>query len=73
MNKENKVFLADMRDSLQKQLHYGNPQAAFNDLLYGWCRSEKRTNEFLYQLRKKGWMSRIMAKRFEAYCGYKMT
>jgi hypothetical protein len=72
MVNSNKVQLEDMKKNLQAQLHYKNPDYAFDILLYGWAKKTKRAANWLSLIKKRGWVSLNMALEIQHYCGYKI-
>ena len=73
MNQNNRVFLSDMKARLQERMHYENPDAAFDALLYGWAKKFHHGTQWLSMVKKRNWVFVTFAEQFEAYCGYKIT
>ena len=67
--KPNKIALSELLDNLQKIEQYDNPQKAFNTILYGWrVTRRKQTTEWLHELRKRNFISTLLAEDFARYC-----
>ena len=63
-----KVSLRDMLSRLQEIENYGNPEYAFNALLYGWRVRRGYTTEWLCSVRKKDLIQVMLAEDFARYC-----
>lgn len=73
MKKEERISMSELQGSLQKQLHYDDPDFAFEVLLYGWCKKRHHSTNWLSDVKKRGWMSMELAREFAAYCGYELV
>lgn len=70
MREEEKIRLAEVCERLQKQMEYEDPWHAMEVLLYGWCKNRRHSANWLSDMKRRGWMSRDMARDFAQYCGY---
>ena len=68
--KTDKIPLDYIRDRLQAQLNYHDPQRAFNVLLYGWAKKRKHHRNWLSDVKRRNWMTLAVARDFAHYCGY---
>ncbi|MBQ8705722.1 MAG: hypothetical protein IJ548_05465 [Paludibacteraceae bacterium] len=73
MKKEKRISLSELQGSLQKHLHYDDPDFAFTVLLYGWCKKMHHSTNWLSDVKSRGWMSLEMARDFAQYCGYELV
>ena len=70
MKQKEKIDLPALCDRLQSRMNYGDPAFAFDVLLYGWCKKTGHSTNWLSDVRRRGWLSLVMARDFAAYCGY---
>ena len=73
MKEEEKVLLTDMKERLQAQLHYDDPDRAFDALLCGWAKHYQHGTQWLSAVKKRNWIFMSYARQLESYCGYTMT
>ena len=70
MKKDVKIELTFLRERLQSRMNYEHPDFAFEVLLYGWNKHRGHSTNWLSDVKRRGWMSRTMARDFASYCGY---
>ena len=70
MKESNKIYLANMRDRLQRIQHYDDPVKAFTDLLHAFAHYKKYRIGWAGSIRRQGWMSAYLAHEFAKYVGY---
>ena len=67
-----RVTLVDLRNALQERMNYDNPKYAFDILLNGFYRSQRRSYYAAF-VKKRGYMSLKDAVNFQNYVGYKLV
>ena len=65
-----RILMNDLRDRLQSRMHYRYPDFALEVLLYGWCKHRGHSTNWLSDVKRRGWISLVMARDFANYCGY---
>lgn len=70
MRQGEKIELSLLLKRLQNRLNYRHPDFAFDVLLYGWCKKEGHSTNWLSDMKRRGWLSLAMARDFADYCGY---
>jgi hypothetical protein len=73
MKEQKRIRLEELREGLQAHLHYQDPDFAFEVLLYGWCKNRHHKTNWLSDVKRRGWLTLVMARDFADYCGYKET
>ena len=70
MRQDKKINLSEVRERLQRQMHYSHPEFAFEVLLYGWCKQRHHSTNWLSDVKRRGWLTLASARDFADYCGY---